>query len=56
MAGRYGLSVRSTDVTASPTYDLLGQYPWPLRAGAYVLASVLGYSRCGWYMRIEMTK
>jgi hypothetical protein len=56
MARRNGLTVRAIDVTASPTYDLLGQYPWPLRAGAYVLAAVLGFSRCGWYMRIEMTK
>jgi len=56
MARRHGLSVRSVDVTASPTYDLLAQYPWPLRAIAYVLASLLGYSRCGWYMRIEMAK
>jgi SAM-dependent methyltransferase len=56
MARRNGLSVRAIDVTASPTYDLLGKYPWPLRAGAYVLAAVLGFSRCGWYMRIEMAK
>jgi ubiquinone/menaquinone biosynthesis C-methylase UbiE len=56
MAWRHGLSVRSVDVTASPTYDLLAQYPWPLRAIAYVLASLLGYSRCGWYMRVELTK
>jgi ubiquinone/menaquinone biosynthesis C-methylase UbiE len=56
MARRHGLSVQSIDVTASPTYDLLGQYSWPLRAGAYVLASLAGFSRCGWYMRIEMTK
>lgn len=56
MARRNGLSVRNIDVTASPTYDLLAQYPRPLRAIAYVLACVLGYSRCGWYMRIEMTK
>ena len=56
MAGRHGLSVRAIDVTASPTYDLLAQYPRPMRAIAYVLASVAGYSRCGWYMRIEMTK
>ena len=56
MARRHGLSVRNIDVTASPTYDLLAQYPWPLRAIAYVLASALGYSRCGWYMRLEFTK
>jgi ubiquinone/menaquinone biosynthesis C-methylase UbiE len=56
MARRHGLSVRSTNVTASPTYDLLAQYPWPLRAVAYVLASLLGHSRCGWYMRVEMIK
>jgi ubiquinone/menaquinone biosynthesis C-methylase UbiE len=56
MARRNGLSVRKIDVTASPTYDLLAQYPRPLQMLAYLLASVLGYHRCGWYMRIEMTK
>ena len=56
MATRHGLLVRNIDVTASPTYDLLGQYPLPLRAGAYLLAALAGYSRCGWYMRIELTK
>lgn len=56
LARRHSLTVELLDVQASPFYDLLSTRSFPERAVAYLLASVLGHHRCGWYMRLHLKK
>lgn len=37
-------------------YDLLYNKPWPARAAARGLASILGHERCGFFMTLQATK
>ena len=56
MAERNGAVITKIDVTVSPYYDLLCERNRVARFGASVLAGLMGRSRCGWYMRIDMRK
>ncbi len=52
-----GYPVRLKAIAAQATsYDLLYSSPAPLRWLATMLACVLGYDRCGFYLTIEMEK
>jgi len=49
--------VRIKDICARVTeHELLWNKPFPLRAGAYILAGLLGFDKAGWFMTIELEK
>ncbi len=49
--------VHIKDICARVTkHELLWNKPFPLRAGAYILAGLLGFDKAGWFMTIELEK
>ncbi len=56
MARRNGLAIKRIDTTALEFYDLLVTRPFPLPFIAYCMATVLGFTRCGWFLRADMIK
>jgi hypothetical protein len=55
LLGKYPVQVHQLSARAT-SYDLLWNRAWPFRWGAYVLACLAGFNRCGWYMTIEFEK
>ncbi|HEX2978576.1 MAG TPA: class I SAM-dependent methyltransferase [Candidatus Babeliales bacterium] len=55
MLGTYPVKIQQIKATVS-YHDLLLYKSWPFRFAAYILASVLGWNRCGWFMTIELQK
>ena len=56
MAERHGVKITRLDTTVSPYYDLLTERGLLAHCGGYLLASIFGYHRCGWFLRAEITK
>jgi ubiquinone/menaquinone biosynthesis C-methylase UbiE len=56
MAKRSGLTIKHIDTTVSEFYDLLVSRPFPLPVVAYCMATLFGFTRCGWFLRAEMVK